>query len=255
MKKILIGVGIIVVIAVVAVSLLMENLGSLIKKGVETAGPKILKADVRLSGVDISVSSGSGALKGLTVGNPAGYHTDYAFHLDSIKILLDPKSLTTDTIHIKQVLIEGPKVIYEGSLGKSNISQLEANAEAFAGGSKKAGKEEGGSATSGKSGKKVIIDSLKITGGDASLSMNVLQGQKVTVALPPIEMKDLGQDRKEDFASILQQVLSAVDKALVPAIRDRIAQLGLSGGVQEEAGKAKEEAQKGINTLKGIFGN
>ena len=253
MKKLLIGIGVVIVIAVVAVTLLIGNLGGLIKKGVETAGPKILQADVKLADVDISVSSGSGELKGFMIGNPSGFNTEYAFDMDRIKIELDPKSVTSDTIHIKSVLIEGPKIIYEGALGQSNINQLQANAEAFAGG--KGGETASEKGTDGsKSGKKVMIDYLKISGGEASLSMNMLQGQKVTVPLPQIELRDIGKKKGVDFAGAMQQVLLAVNKALVPAIQSQFTKLGLPGGLQEGADKVQQEAQKGLDTLKGMFG-
>ena len=253
MKKFLIGIGVVLIIAIVAVTLLISNLGSLVKKGVETVGPRILQADVKLASAEISVSSGSGELKGFMVGNPSGYHSEYAFDMDRIQIELDPNSITSDTIHIKQILIEGPKIIYEGALGKSNINQLQANAEAFSAGKgkKTAGEEEG---KGSESGKKVVIDDLKITGGQASLSLPLLQGRKETVALPPIELRDIGKKKGTDFAAVLQQVLLAVNKALVPAIQSKITELGIPGGLQEGAGKVQEEGQKGLDTLKGMFG-
>ena len=249
MKKVLIGIGVLVVIAAVVITLVVGNLGSIIKKGVETVGPKILQADVKLDKVDISLSSGSGELSGFRIGNPAGFKTDYAFDMDRVKIELDPQSVTTDTIHIKEILIESPKIIYEGSLGQSNLNKLQANAAAFAGKSK-----QDTSSESGKPGKTVVIDLLKIAGGEASLSMNLLQGRKVTVPLPVIELKNIGKNKGTDFAGVLKIVLAEINKALVPAIQSKLTGLGLSSGLQEGAGRVQQEAEKNLDKLKGIFG-
>lgn len=251
MKKILIGVGVLVVIAAVVITLVVGNLGTLIKKGIETAGPTILQAKVKVDKVNISLSSGSGELDGFMVGNPAGFSTPYAFDMDRIKIELDPKSLTTDSIHIRQILIQGPKIIYEGAIGQSNLNKLQANAEAYIG---KGGGAKEKTAEKGKAGKTVVIDSLKITGGEASLSMKPLQGQKVTVPLPAIELRDIGKNKKTDFAGVLKTVLAQINRELVPAIQRKLTNLALPGGLQEGTGKVKQEAQKGLDTLKGILG-
>ena len=131
MKKILIIGGAVIIVVVIAILVLLGNINSIVKKGVEKAGPIILQAPVTLKSVDISVSSGSGELQGFTVGNPKGYKTDYAFQMDSLKVDLDVRSVTSDKIHIKNVIIDSPNIIFEGGFGKSNLSQLQANAKAF----------------------------------------------------------------------------------------------------------------------------
>lgn len=251
MKKVLIGIGVLLVIAAVAITLVVENLDTLIKKGIETAGPAILQAEVKVDKVAISLSSGSGELDGFMVDNPVGFTTPYAFDMDRIKIQLDPKSVTTDTVHIKQILIEGPKINYEGAIGKSNLNQLQANAEAYIakrGGTKeKVAKKE-------KPGKAVIIDSLKIIGGEASLSMNLLQGKKVTVPLPEIEMKDIGKEQETSFAGVLKAVLTEVNRSLVPVIQSKLSNLALPGALQQGTSKVQQETQKGLDKFKGILG-
>lgn len=251
MKKALIGIGVLLVIAAVAITLVVENLGTLIKKGIETAGPAILQAEVKVDKVAISLSSGSGELDGFMVGNPAGFTTPYAFDMDRIKIQLDPKSVTTDTVHIKQILIAGPRINYEGAIGTSNLDQLLANAEAYI--AKRGGTKEK-VAKEGKPGKAVIIDSLKITGGEANLSMNLLQGKKETVSLPAIEMKDIGKEQETSFAGVLKAVLTEVNRALVPVIQSKLSNLALPGALQQGTGTVQQETQKGQDKFKGVLG-
>jgi hypothetical protein len=251
MKKILIAGGVLILIVVVAVILLISNIDTIIKKGVETVGPKILQAPVTLKDVDISVSSGSGELSGLTIGNPSGYNTEYAFKLGSIAVELDVKSVTTDKVHIRSVLIDSPQITYEGALGKkNNLSQLQANVESFAGAG--SGSDEKNNSGDSGASKKVQIDYLKIAGGSISVSMDVLQGKKLTVPLPTIELHDIGKDKEATMSDALKQVLAAVNNVTLPAVRGAVT--NFTKGLKGTAEAIQEGAQKEIDKLKGLFG-
>ncbi len=245
MKKILIAGSLIVAVLVVAGIFLLGNINSVIKKGIETAGPKILKADVSLNSVDIDVASGAGELAGLTIGNPAGFQTDYAFKLGSIRMEMDVASVTTGKIHIKSIVIKKPDMVYEGLVGKNNLEQLQANAMALAG----KGKNKADSAP----GKKVLIDYVRIEKGTISVSSSLLQGNKLSVALPPIELKDIGKNKDATMADAAQEILLAVNKAVLPAVQAGLGSIG--SGVKEVGGAITEGAQKGIEGIKGLFGN
>ena len=125
MKKLFIIGGVVVAVVVVGVLVMVGKINPIVKGGVEKAGPVILKAPVTLDAVNISFFSGSGELKGFTVGNPEGYKTAHAFSMDRLKIDLDVKSVTSDKVHIKNIVIDSPNIIFEGSFGKSNLSQLQ----------------------------------------------------------------------------------------------------------------------------------
>ena len=132
MKKILVVGGVAIAAVVVIALVLVGKINPIVKSGVEKTGPMILKAPVTLKGVNISFFSGSGELKGFTVGNPEGYKTDYAFQMDRLKVNLDVKSVTSDKIHIQDIIIDSPNIVFEGGFGKNNLSQLQKNANAFA---------------------------------------------------------------------------------------------------------------------------
>ena len=63
MKKwVLIGIGLLVIVVIVLV-VGISNLGPIIKKAVNTYGPKITKTEVRLGDVDVSLFSAKARLK------------------------------------------------------------------------------------------------------------------------------------------------------------------------------------------------
>lgn len=250
MKKIILaGIIIVIIIAV----FLLNNINPIVKKGVETGGSKVLGAPVSLNNSDISIFSGSGALTGLTIGNPAGFNTDYAFQLKEVKVDLNVKSVTSDTIHIKNILIDAPSIIFEGGFGKSNLSQLLANAKAFSGG----GTQDNGEKSNDKGDsqqKKMLIDQVTIANGSIGVSMNILQGQKLTVPLPTIELSDIGKKGDTSAAEAMEQILTAITQAVIPAVQTGIGTLDLEKNIQETGKALQEGVEKKLDTFKGLLG-
>jgi len=258
MKKVLIGGAVVLVVVVAILMLVLGNLNSIVKKGVETAGPKVLKAPVTLDKVNISVLSGSGKLSGLTIGNPAGFQTEYAFQLGKVEVELDTGSVTTDTIHVKNILIDSPSIIFEGAFDKNNLGQLQANAETYTASSESAGPAEEQQAAD-SDGKKILIDHLAIQNGDVSVSMKLFSDKKLTVALPTIELNDIGKDKDATLSDAMKLVLAAINKAVVPAIQSKLnldEELGKAAdALQDKAGGTlQEETEKGLGKIKGLFG-
>ena len=140
--KILAGLVVVVVIVLIVGVL---NLDKGIKAVVEKVGPELTKSSVTLRDVDLSLTSGEGSLRGLVVGNPAGFATPTAFSLGDISLAVEPKSLTTDTIVINSIRIIAPEITYESGKGGTNLDQLQKNVEqALGSSSDSATSEEGG---------------------------------------------------------------------------------------------------------------
>jgi len=241
MKKFLVVVGVALAFVVVAVMIIVGNVNSIVKKGVESTAPMILQAPVNLDKVDISLFSGSGKLDGLTIGNPKGYKTDYAFRMKQLKVDLVVKSVTSDLIHIKDVVIDSPDIMFEGGAGKSNLTQLQDNAKAFALAAGEKQKE-----SSDSQGKKMQIDHLMIKNAKVNVSMNVLQGKELTIPLPTIELKDIGKDKGAGISDVVEVILVAVNKAVVPAV-----QTGISGMKVDVPGNVRQSVDKVKGLLNG----
>jgi len=254
-----------VVIVVVIVFVVLSSLDSIIKEAVETYGSEATQAKVRLNDVEISPTSGEGALRGLFVGNPKGFETDSAFELGSISVRLDIGTVTEDTIVIKEILIDKPAVTYEIGSGGSNIDALKRNVNAYAGGEKK---EAAAKPAEGGEGPKLIIEKLRITGGVVNVSAAMLQGKKLSAPLPTIELTDIGKDKGgagpgEAIEQVLNAVSQSVSKSVATLNLDKL--MGGVKGAAEEAIKgaggaaegAKGAIEKGAggvgDTLKGLL--
>jgi uncharacterized protein involved in outer membrane biogenesis len=216
-KKILIGLGTLVVLIGIVVAVVLGHLGRLIERGVETAGPQITGTDVSLGSARVSIFSGEGSLHRLHIGNPAGFSTDRAFDLGEIAIAIDPKSVASKVIHVRSVVVEAPQLVAEfDATGHSNLDKIMEHVRGAAGG--------GGSKGSGDSGgsqTKLIIDEFRFEGAEVRALAPAFKVDK-TLKLQPVILKNLGAKQGGAAASdIANQVMRPiVDEAVRAATQE-----------------------------------
>ena len=264
MKKILLGlVGVVVVVLIVLVVIVTLSLDSIIKKGVETAGPQITKTELKLDGASLSILSGSGALKGLLVGNPEGYKTPSSFKAGEVGLGLEPRSVFSDKVHVTHVRVQGAEITFEGMLGtQNNLNKILENVQGVTGGSTtgepaatapkpetktepKAGpKGEPKTQPAGPGpGKKLQVDDLLISGAKVNVSMTMLGGKALIVPIPDIHLVNLGTGPDGiTAAELTQRVLKEVIPAVLKAVEAGVADVG------KVATDALNSVTKGGNT-------
>ena len=263
-KWLLIIIPVVIVVGVIALFL---SLNSLIKAGVETVGPKIIKAPVTVRKVSLSPFSGTGEINGLIVGNPEGFKSKSAFELGTVKVDIDLGSLKSDTIVINEITIDAPNITYERALKTSNIKQILDNVEAFSGGkggTPKEPEEKPTEAKSEKPAKKVVIKKIAITNASARVTASLLGDTVPAIKIPNIIMTDIGTEKEgvssaEAVKKILSKVLTSVRDAYkniggLDALKN--AGKSLEGGTDalKDTGKALEDgANDAVKGLKGLF--
>lgn len=274
MKRFLvIGGGIVVVLVLVVVGVLfflVANLDSAIKAGVEKFGPQVTQTEVRLDDVEVSARSGRGALRGLFVGNPAGFETPSIFELGEVSVDIDVRSIASDTIIIHEIVITAPQVTYEIGPNGSNIDALRRNIEQAVG----PGEGGGGGASDGQedddAGRKIIIENLYVRGGQINVATTALPGQSLGATLPEIHLTDLGKDSGgAGPAVIIDEVIAAVTEQVGAAVANVDLQGLLEGATGEateqlrdvlegvesgDPGKALQELEGAGERLKGLLG-
>jgi uncharacterized protein involved in outer membrane biogenesis len=250
MKKILIrivlGVAVLGIIAVICMALFIN---SIVKKGIETAGPKATQAPVTVESVSLSILSGSGKVTGLNVGNPEGFKTPMAIKAGSASVQVQPSSLLSGKLIVKSVRVEAPEITLEAGLKGSNLGALLANVEAYTGGGGQAKPAE-------KSGeRKLQVDDFVITGAKVNLSMTLMGGKAATVPLPDIHLTNLGTGPEgisagELTQKVLKEIVESVTKAAGSALGKTGEVVGdAAKGVGKTAGEAVDKATKGLGNL------
>ena len=119
-----------VIAAVIALVALFLSLNSIVKNGVTSFGPEVIKAPISLDGVSISAFSGSGEIRGLVIGNPEGFKTPNAVKLGTASLQVKPMSLLGDKIVVQSVKADGAEITFEGSLSGSNLGKIQENVDA-----------------------------------------------------------------------------------------------------------------------------
>jgi uncharacterized protein involved in outer membrane biogenesis len=259
MKKwILIGLAAIIVIVVVVVYVGLSNLGPIIKKAVNTYGPKITKTELHVADVDVSILSAQAKIESFFLGNPKEFKSPSAIQVGSLFVKVDEKSLTGDPIIIERVEVKKPEIHYEKKGKTDNFKAILNNVKQSAASDKKSadtGKKEGG-------GKKLIINDFVVTQGKVNLAMSVmgLGEREIAVDLPDIHLKDLGKKKggasaaeisKEIFAALYGKITSpAVTDALNKELKSIGASLDSIGkNSLDTTGKTLDDAKKKVKSL------
>lgn len=264
MKKVLLILGVLAVLVVVGLAVLVGSADAVVKNAVETLGSEATQAPVAVNDVELSLTEGSGAVRGVTVGNPEGFETPSAFELGEIRVVLDTSTVTSDTIVVKEIVIDSPQVTYEWSLGGSNIATIQENVDAFTakysipdtGKGKGKGKKPPSDDTASApkkddDGTKLIIEDLRITGGRANVSASFLGGKKLGADLPEVHLTDLGKGEggitpEELTARIISELSDVVTIAV-----DALGLDGLAKGVTDAVEDAVDGAVEGVKDLFG----
>ena len=248
LKRIFWGaVIVLVVLVIVAIIIVGTFLGDIVKRGVETAGPKITQVSVKLDEVHLSLWTGSAAVKGLVVGNPEGFQTPQAISAGLIAVGVNPLSVVSDKIVVRSLHVESPEITFEGGLGGNNLSKIMDNVNRAA---KNAGQTGGtvstNATTRAKPSKKFEVDDLLITGAKVHVYLTDRGGKEMTLSLPPIHLTDLGQNADgitapELTRSVLDAILTATMKAVSNA--------GLRKGAESLIKETGKKAGPGVSNI------
>lgn len=232
MKKILSALCVLAILAGVALFWLRGNLDALVQTALVTYGSAMTGAAVKVGGVDIRTTDGKGTLRGLVVGNPAGFKTPHVLKAETIEVEVDLATLPLDVVVIKKIAVIAPEVIYEKGASMTNIDALQKNIASYLGPVQRTG-----------AGKKLIVQEFIVRGAKAQASAAFMGDKTVLVNLPDIHLVDLGKAKGGLTPGELgQEITNAVEKRLMGSINfDKI--LGTVGGLVDRAGKA----------IKGIF--
>lgn len=213
----------VLVVAVVAVIVVGLFLGSIVKKGMETVGPKLTQTTITLDAVDLSLLSGSAKVKGLVVGNPEGYKAPQAISVGLAAVSVAPMSVLSDKIVVKSIRVEAPEITFEGNpFGQNNLKKIQDNVNAATAGSQApATNAPAKAAGPAKPGKKLEVDDFLITGAKVHF------GTEATLPLPDIHLTALGTGPDGITpAELTKVVLSEVVSGTVKAVAKGATNIG-----------------------------
>ena len=234
MKKIAAFIVVLALLVAGGVWWLNQNMDGLIKGAIEKYGSEMTRAKVTVGAVEIKPADGRGVIRGLVIGNPAGFKTAHAMQVAEVEVAIDVGTLTGGVITVKKIGIKAPNIIYEKGDALTNFDAIQKNIADYLGPAKKE-KDAGG--------KKLIVEDLGVTGARAEASAAFMGGKTVDVALPDIALRNLGKSKGGVTPGELgQEIAGAVKARLTSAVSfDNL--MKSMGGALDKAGGA----------IKGLF--
>jgi hypothetical protein len=252
MKRFAIVSAIIVLVLIVLLVVGLSNLGLLVAAAINTYGPRLTNTEVRVSNVDISLTSGTAMLSDFTLGSPRGFTAPETMKVCSIYVDVDEKSLLGDILVIDRIEIFRPQVFYEKRGATDNLKTI---LDAMKTGQKKSEP----SSSSKAPGKRLLIKDLIVREGTLDVVVPGTQGRNVRVNLSELHLKNVSEDTAgavtaEAFAAVLDAIYKQVAAPGLPGTLNR--ELKTIGAKAESAAdRTRKGLEDAAKKMKGLFGN
>ena len=219
--------------------------------------PGFTGTDFRIGRFSLNPYSGSLRIGGVKLSNPEGFGEAAAVSFSAFSVDLDVGSVFSDTVFVKEVVLEDLFVSYYSHDGKNNFDVIKANVERATG--PKDGTAGASGAAGGKEpskGKKVVIGRLLISDAKVKFAKSDLLPP---FALPSLELKDIG--RKSGGATAEEawrQISDGVMKSFAAAGDTAFNAVDLFGntakGTVDTVGDTTKKAAEGVKNLFRGFG-
>jgi len=196
-------VGVILILAIIALVAVILSLDRIVKAGVQTVGTHTLGVKTTLDGASVSVLSGKVGLDGLALGSPEGFKEPSMFALAHGRTSVRLGSLLTKEVVVQQVIVDGPEITLEVGPGGTNWGALLQRLK--------------GEEASTKSQTTVRIDRIAIVNAKVKVSGAGLVSK--TPALPDLEITGIrtSEGGGVTAANLLRQVIVPLSAAIYSA--------------------------------------
>ena len=227
MRKVLVIVAVVVVLAAVGLFVLRQNLDSLVASAIESHGSRLTGTEVTVGGVELHLRDGRAVITDLKVANPDGFSDRDALALGRLVLDLDPGSLTEEPYVIDELAVESVSVLYEvAGSGRRNLDVIRANLK------EAQPAAEGGAGGGGDAPQPLlVIHDLRFADGTVQADAEAVGAGAREVGLSGFAMGGLGAPDGAPAAVIGKRVLqrlaeraadAALQSELAPRLREAL---------------------------------
>lgn len=205
----------------------------LIKRAIERFGPQLTGVSVKVASVKLEPLDGRGSIKGLQIGNPKGYQAPDAVSLGEVRLAVEPATLASGVVRIKEISLEAPSITYERGPGGDNLSAIQKHIESQL--PKSAPAKGDSRAEKAAKERRFIIDRLEVR------KASVDYAGAVKVDVPDLQLRDLGKKSGgATAAEITREVWTAVTRQAIAAAPGALRNL-------------EDKAKGAVDQLKGLL--
>ncbi|KGE04914.1 AsmA family protein [Pseudohaliea rubra] len=253
LKTTFIGIALLLVIVIAAVAWLLKNLDSLVQDTIEDTGSRLTGTAVTLDSVALDLAAGSATLKGLVIDNPPGYATEYAFALDTIRVDIDPKSITGSAVRLDEVSITGARLNAEQKGTATNLSTILTHVRAASG--EEAPPAEAGEPT------EVRLALARFAFTDTKATLVTEQYGDAALRIPDVTRTGIGDPANglapaELASRLLEAVLAEAQAAVGSALADKArdaARDAAKDKLKDKLNLSDEDMDSAEGALKSLF--
>lgn len=256
MGKKIAGIGLVFILVVAGLAwYLLTNLNPIVKGAIEKYGSEITGAPVTVSAVDLSLKTGSGTIRGVSIGNPEGFSGKPTFELGEVAVSIDIGSLSMQPTVINTVLIDGPKVnVVANAEGKTNIDAIKKNIDNYSASKPKKGTHAPDKPGPGADKAQPLLRIEQFTFENAALSANLaaVGGEEdYHTTMPALNFEDLGGESGGTPEQIGQQMMKVVTDAIALEVASSGANALIDRHLEGGAADAAKGAVRKFMELKG----
>ena len=124
MKKLLLGLVVLVVLLGGGVLLILSNLDALVKTAIESYGSAAVGTQVSVGSVEISLTEGAASIRYFSIANPEGFSDNPMLSFSELSVSLDLNNLNAENIGIVLISSTDPFVSYERANCTTNIDVM-----------------------------------------------------------------------------------------------------------------------------------
>ena len=236
MKKILIGLAVVIAIIAVVMTMFVGKLDGLIADAIETEGTAAIGTSVTVDSVETKLADGIAIIKRLAIANPDGYKADKALIIETFSAKVDYQTQT-----IEDILINKPVINAELTGTKSNFDALlegmpEGETEAVT---------EGDADASDEEELVLTINALQLRQATVNVDSDKL-GQ-TSFVMADFVMNNLSGTVDEISDQVTTQLVNHITNEIKNFAEAQIAILLKSAAAEKAEEKLNEEATKIIN--------
>lgn len=213
-KILCIAIGSFFTLLFIGIVTLAFALDSIIKRTVESVGPKMTGTDFTIEEVDIRLLSGFSRLKQLEIANPDGYTEPYAMRLEEAVLDIHAGTFGSDKLVIEKISVIGPEISFEGSSKSNNLQRIGENIAAFV----------GSRAERNDLDRRLQVDHFLLSNAKVHIRLAFLGHRPIRIVLPTVELRDLGKN--EDgitSAELTERIVKAISAEIWRTISQQAA--------------------------------
>lgn len=237
-------IGFLVVILIIVAVVVANNIGGIVKEGINDHAESIVGVPVSVSDVEVSFLDGTAAISGLHVANPEGFSQPNAFELGRINVKLDMLSLIRPVVVIDRISIEGAKVFAEQVGTTTNLQIIKE--QMMTGGDSDTSSS---SPSDSSDAPNIAIGLFEFTQAKATVKSQQFGEESLDV--PDIVLEQIGTPEEGvTIESAAQSLMQPLMKKIVAEIQKQV----LDGQVDKALKKALgDKAGQYKEAIKGLF--